>query len=82
VGTMLSDARKGFCASKATEVIENRGSGFSLEERTHCKKGRNPVKMRVWTRRPQKKNSFFKDFHRLTVCNTLKTGQNQKSRTT
>ncbi|MGH9432795.1 MAG: hypothetical protein ACRD3T_14740 [Terriglobia bacterium] len=60
VETMLSDARKGFYASKAIELIENRGSGFSLEERTHCKMGRNPVKMRVWTRRPQKRILFLK----------------------
>ncbi|MGH9431600.1 MAG: hypothetical protein ACRD3T_08660 [Terriglobia bacterium] len=82
VGTMWKDAKQGFYASKATEVIEKIGSDFGRYEQTHCEMGRNPVKMRVRVQRKQKKNSFFKDFHRLTVCNTLKTGQNQKSRAT
>ncbi|MGH9431658.1 MAG: hypothetical protein ACRD3T_08955 [Terriglobia bacterium] len=47
VGATLSDARKGFYASKPTQLIENKITGFARSEQTHCEMGRNPVKMRV-----------------------------------
>ncbi|MGH9430062.1 MAG: hypothetical protein ACRD3T_00805, partial [Terriglobia bacterium] len=47
VGTMLSDAQKGFYASKATQLIENKRTDLGRYEQTHCENGRNPVKMRV-----------------------------------